>query len=114
MEVLNRPHLMLSDISGNHRIHRQAFCNHLEHLIRCQDARYLVVTDFGRIREDKVGPLFMLLLCHTLIELRQNLLRIADDMVIGLDILVDLRTVDIDVYDICFGSKCLRVERHTV
>ena len=56
----------------------------------------------------------MIFLCKLFIQLLKNMFCIADDMMIHFDVFVDLRPVDVDLYDLCLLSESSRVQGNTV
>ena len=114
VEMLYSPHLMLSDVSRYDRILRNQSCDRVADLLRCESVAALFIYSLCRIREYEFLPFRMLLLSQSLVQHLQNFLGITDNVVIRHDVLVDLGSVDIYVYDFRLLCKGRRIKSNTV
>lgn len=114
MEMLNGPHLMLTHIRCNDGILRHHIADGLQHLLGGQLAGLILIFCPGGIGEYKLLPPVIVLLLYTLIQQLQHPARITDDVMIGLDILINFRPVNVDLNDLRLTGKALRIQRHTI
>ena len=114
VEVLDRPHLMLPHVGGHDGALGDSLLDGVQDLSRGQAvhaALYRLLLPQG---EDVLLPLSMLILGKALVEQFQHPLGGAHNVVVGEDVLVDLRAVDVDVYDLGLTGEGVRLEGHPV
>ena len=111
--ILRRPHLMLADIRGNHRIplgHTVKFL----HNRRTGQAVFM----FHRITflqsADLLKPFRIFLRLQTFIQTLQSLFQIPDHACVHNDVFVDLRRVNIKLQDLCILCKPAGISCHPV
>ena len=121
LEVTGRKQLVLTDIRHENSIVRSLFGNGIHHLTHEQ--RTLLRMDGGL--DDlhafllveclkRLAPLGMFVRIKECRECGQRLLTVGHHSHVGLHVLVDLTTVDIEVDDLCLFGIGLQVTRHTV
>ena len=114
MEMLDGPHLMLAHVGGHDGVVGAEPGDGVQNLLGRQVVGVLII---GRLRgegEDILLPLAVVILGHLLVQQCQHLLGVADDVVVGLHILVDLRPVNVDVDNLGLPGKGRRLQGHTV
>ena len=114
VEMLDCPHLMLANVGGHDGILRDHPCNRIQDLLRCQCIAAFVILALGLEGEDVFLPFCMIFLSDLFVQFLQDMFCIADDMMINFDVFVDLRTVDIDLYDFCLLCEGRRIQCHPV
>ena len=113
VEVLNGPHLMLAHVGGHDGVLRGQFADGLQHLLGGEG---LALPGDGGLPqgEDVLLPGRVAVLGQALVEQGQHPLGIADDVVVGENVLVDLRPVDVDVDDSGLAGEGVGLEGHPV
>ena len=114
VEMLNRPHLVLSDVGRDDGILRRELSEGGKHLTGGQMVNRSVVLRFSLEGEDILLPLVVLHAWHTLQQQLQHAPRIADDVVVGLHVLVDFAAVDVNLDDFRVLGEGGGLERHAV
>ena len=114
MEVLDGPHLMLSDVGGNDGILRADPRDGGKDLLRVQGRSAVRVFRFRGIGKYEFFPFAVILLGQPGVQHIQDIFRIADNVMVGADIFVDLRTVDVDMDDFGLAGKILGIQRDAV
>ena len=114
MEVLDGPHLVLAHIRGDHGVHRHEPRDGVRDLLGGQGASAFVVFRFRLEGENVILPRGVIHRLKLVEQHLQHALRIADDVVVGLHVFVDLRAVDVDLHDLGLACKACRVKCHAV
>ena len=114
VEMLYRPHLMLAYVCRYDGIHRHHPGDRIAHLLRIERIAAFIVQGLPRIREHVLLPLRVALLRESLVEHPQNFLGIAHDVVVGMHVLVDLRSVYVYVDYLRLACERVRIECHSV
>ena len=100
--VLGAPHLMLAHIGGHDGVPAGDGLDGLQNLVGVENIVFL--EGHLRVGEHPRLPLRVVVLGELLVEQLQHPAGVADDVVVGEHVLVDLRPVDVDVDD--FGVGC--------
>ena len=103
---------MLAHVGG----HDGVLClraDHLQHLLGRQ--LFAVFCHGGGAEgQDALFPCTAVILGQALVQQLQHTAGVADDVVVGQHVLVDLRAVDVDLDDLGLLGKGLGIQRHTV
>ena len=113
VEVLDGPHLVLAHIGGHNGVLGGEAADGLQHLLGGES---LALPGDGGLPqgEDVRLPIGVAVLGQALVEQSQHPLGRADDVVVGEDILVNLRPVDVDVDDSGLAGEGVGLEGHPV
>ena len=114
VEVLNRPHLMLTHVGRDDGILRRELGEGEKHLAGGEVVVRLVVLRLCFEGENVLLPVVVLHAWHALQQQFQYAPRIADDVVVGLHVLVDFAAVNVNLDDFRVLGEGGGFERHTV
>ena len=114
MEVLNGPHLVLAHVGGHDGVLRADLGDGVQNLLGGHDGAVLVVLGLGGEGEDVLLPLAVVVLGNLPVQQLQHLLGAADDVVVGLHVLVDLCPVNVNVDNLGLAGKGGGLQSHTV
>ena len=114
MEVLRRPHLILSDLRDNACVVLRQLLNLLHDERTGQAILIVMERKFRRKLLTVADPFLMVRLLDQRVEPDQNLPHISDHTGIDFDVLVDLRRIDIELDDLRILCKQPRIADDTV
>ena len=112
MEVLDAPHLVLAHVGGHDGVLGTHLLEGAQDLVGGEDVA--LRRGLGAVGEDEFLPRRVLVAGDAVVDHLEDLPGVSDDVVVGLDVLVDLGPVDVDMYDLGLLGEAGGVGGHPV